>query len=91
MADFNINDPSTFAISTGTFKGSYYYTIAVIPSDPSTYTGPPFFTITTSSLYTEEQLLERAQQIADSTYRYKNQNQTFEFSVVGATVKAGVV
>ena len=91
MADFNINDPSTFDISTGSFKGSYYYTISVNPSDPSTYKGPPFYTVTTSRLMSEDELLQRAQVISESTYRYPNQNQTFEFEVVGATAKAGLV
>lgn len=88
MADFNLNDPSTFSVSSprGNFAGSYYYTIAVTPTDPSTYQGPPYFTVTSSELLTEEQILDRAMAIARSRRGKSFSDQDLGFEIINATI-----
>lgn len=87
MADFNINDPSTFNVAKSDFKGNYTYRISVNPSDPTKYTGPPFFTVSSSQLLSESEILEQAQTIFDNRSRYQNQGLTAEFVIVEARAK----
>jgi hypothetical protein len=86
VADFNINDPSTYSRSRSSFSGSYYYTVSVIPENPQTYTGPPYFTVTSNSLLSEEQIIEEAKAIAKDRRGSSYTDMELDFEIVDATI-----
>lgn len=62
MADFNPLDPTTFSPSKTNQSDNYAYRVAVIPKDPSTYTGHTYITVSSNVLLTTEQIIVKASQ-----------------------------
>lgn len=91
MANINPLDPSTFSVSKTDFAGKYYYTVAVIPSDPQAYQGPPYFTITTSTLLHEETILDMADAMRFSRKGKSQTDMQLDFELVDATINKELV
>ena len=91
MANFDSLNPATFGVSKSNFPGNYYYTIAVTPKNPASYSGPPFYTVTSNTLLTDEEIISNAIAIASSRRSKSDPTQVLEFNVIAGTVNMNIV